>query len=219
VLYFLRQIFFLLLQLYSFNENCGKAHSAININIIVRMVNIVNDDTYFSEREQGLLPQDKDNITQHFWPGFAALIERYIDNGLLTKAFPEYCHDFEVPVAVDIRLLSTTLEAEIRSVNRSVNRLPLKLNNLPDTLSGLDEVEFFYRYVAKPTHQEYHDYLHHNHLISFDQEAGQKDYLAEVNRLFRRNNLAFELKANGKVERLGPIILRDILASGLITFI
>ena len=62
------------------------------------MINIVNDGTYFSEREQGLLPQNEETITQPFWGGFAALIEQYASNGSLAEAFPEYCNDFPFPL-------------------------------------------------------------------------------------------------------------------------
>ncbi len=171
------------------------------------MVNVVNDDIYFSEREQGLPPQDKEHITKSFWDGFAALISQYINNGSFAEVFPVNCEDAPVPVAVDTNALFSLLVAEIPSINPC----PLNSNDLPDTLSALDVIQFFYHHVSKPT-RRYHPFFRHYDLLFFDKEAGREDYRKDVNRLFRRNNLAFELKANGEIERLGPIILRDILA-------
>ncbi|GAG54361.1 unnamed protein product, partial [marine sediment metagenome] len=44
-------------------------------------------------------------------------------------------------------------------------------------------------------------------------DAGEQQYLKDVNRLFRRNRLAFELQGDGKVVRLEPVVLREALAS------
>lgn len=174
------------------------------------MINTVNDDTYFSEREYGFSPQDEQEITQPFWGGFVALIINNLNNGSLAEVFPKNCDDQDkpLPIGSNTELVYLALKAEIPSFEQPLNQYVLL-----DTLSALDIVEFFYRHVSKPTQREYHSFLKHDHLRSFDKDSGQREYLESVNRLFRRNNLAFELKANGKVERLGPIILRDVLAN------
>ena len=59
----------------------------------------------------------------------------------------------------------------------------------------------------------YHPYLRHHHL-SFDREAGRSDFRARIERLFARNGLAYELRENGQVRRLGPPVLREALAEG-----
>ncbi len=178
------------------------------------MIIIVKDDTYFSERELGLPSQNIDEIGQQFWEGFVALIINNINNGSLAEEFPKMCDDPDkpLPIGSNAELVYVTLKAVIPSAISSSERT-LSQYVLPDTLSALDIVEFFYRHVSKPTQKEYHSFYNHNHLRSFDRDSGQREYLESVNLLFRRNNLAYELKANRKVERLGPIILRDILTS------
>lgn len=55
----------------------------------------------------------------------------------------------------------------------------------------------------------YHSYFSHSH-HDYDQEAGRKDLAEEVNRLFERNGIAFQLH-DGQVERLVPSVLQEIL--------
>jgi hypothetical protein len=178
------------------------------------MIIIVNDDTYFSEREYGFSPQDEQEVTQLFWGGFIALINNDINNGSLAEAFPKICDDPDkpLPIGSDTNSVYLALKAEIPSANSFFERT-LNAYVLPDTLSALDIVEFFYRHVSKPTQREHHSFYNHEHLRSFDKGGGQREYLENINRLFRRNNLAYELNANGKVERLGPLILRDTLTT------
>ncbi len=168
----------------------------------------MGDDTYFSERELGLPIQDKDEIGQLFWSGFVALVNRYIRNGSLAQEFPENCFDVRVSVGYDEQLLGKAFQAEIQSI-----AWPLNDWEIPDTLSVLNSVEFFCPYVSQPGQQTYHDFAKHFHLLSFDREAGLKNYRVDVNRLFRTSHLAYELQPDCKIHRLGPVVLRDILTN------
>ncbi len=83
---------------------------------------------------------------------------------------------------------------------------------VPPTLAVLDLLEFCHRVVAKPISRSFHSYYGHQHLV-FDPEVGQQDFIDEVNRILARNGLAYELKADGTVSRLAPLVLRDALGS------
>jgi hypothetical protein len=170
----------------------------------------VNDDTYFSEQEPGLPSQDKDEIGQQFWGGFVALVKKSISNGSLAEEFPKYCFDGPLTLACDEELLGLDLQAEIPSI-----AWPLKEWELPDTLSALDLVQYFCRYISRPEQTNYHDYGSHYHLSSSNRDGGLQDYQVKVNRLFRRSNLAYELQPNCKIRRLGPPILRETLAGAV----
>ena len=63
-----------------------------------------------------------------------------------------------------------------------------------------DLLEFTYEHVALPVSHGFHSYFGHHH-FEYDQEAGQRQFADEVNRLFERNGVAFQLK-DGQVERL-----------------
>jgi hypothetical protein len=80
----------------------------------------------------------------------------------------------------------------------------------PDTLLVLDFIEFVHASVAKPISGKYHDFFSHHHL-TFDQEAGQEDFRATVNRMFARNGVAFEMLPNGRIERVLPPVLGEEL--------
>lgn len=78
----------------------------------------------------------------------------------------------------------------------------------------LDFVEFCYRAVAKPIQGSHHSYFGHYHL-SFAPEEGKESFRADINRIFSRNNLAYELDKTGQVVRLAPAVLRESLSSAI----
>jgi len=168
------------------------------------------EDSYFSERELSLSHRNKEKIDQVFWGGFTALVQARIKDGSLAERFPLNCPDAPILIGSDEASIKLAFQAEFPSIE-----WPLNSNNLPDTLSVLDMVEFFYRDISKPIRKEYHSFYKQNHLLLFDQDAGQQQYLKDVNRLFRRNRLAFKLERDGKVVRLEPVVLRETLASAV----
>ena len=80
----------------------------------------------------------------------------------------------------------------------------------PDTLLILDFIEFVHAAVAKPIPGKYHDFFSHHHL-TFDQEAGQEEFRATVNRIFARNGVAFEMLSSGNIVRALPPVLGEDL--------
>jgi len=168
------------------------------------------EDSYFSERELGLPHRNKEKIDQVFWGGFRALVQTCMNNGSLAERFPLNCFDTPTPIGSDEASIKLAFQAEFPSIE-----WPFNSSNLPDTLLVLDMVEFFYRGISKPIRKEYHSFGKHYHLLSFDQDAGKQQYLEDVNRLFRRNRLAFKLERDGKVVRLEPVVLRETLASAV----
>jgi len=168
------------------------------------------EDSYFSERELGLQPRNKERIDKLFWGGFMALVQVRINNGSLAERFPLNCPDGPILIGSDEESIQQAFRAEFPSIE-----WPLNSSNLPDTLSVLDMVEFFYRDISKPTRKAYHPFFKHSHLLLFDQDSGKQQYIKDVNRLFRRNGLAFELQGDGKVVRLEPVVLREALVSAV----
>ena len=54
----------------------------------------------------------------------------------------------------------------------------------------------------------YHGFFKHHHL-SFDGDAARQEFQETINRIFRRNGLAYELDSPGRIERLAPPVLRE----------
>ena len=84
----------------------------------------------------------------------------------------------------------------------------------PRTLDILDLIEFCWRCIGKPERRSYHDYFRHHHL-TYDIDAGRAEFAEAINRIFRRGGLAYELTADGRIERLAPPVLREALSSAV----
>jgi hypothetical protein len=67
-----------------------------------------------------------------------------------------------------------------------------------------------YEHVAEALNPQFHSYWSHSH-FTYDQQQGQAKFETDVNRIFERHGLAFEL-ADGEVRRLVPVPLHQELA-------
>jgi hypothetical protein len=76
-----------------------------------------------------------------------------------------------------------------------------------------DAVEYSYEHVAEPSDPAHHSYMSHSHW-SYDQKKGRAKFQEDVNLLFQRNGLAFELK-DGEVKRIAPAVLHEALDQGV----
>ena len=85
-------------------------------------------------------------------------------------------------------------------------------DDLPDTIEILDLLEFCWRHIGDPIQGSSHSYFSHVHL-SFNRPLGQNKFCQQINSIFNRNQLAYTLTGEGRIERLGPPVLREELAS------
>jgi hypothetical protein len=168
---------------------------------------------YFSDREQGPRPRTEETISPAVWGGVVALVQPLITTGAFGSRFPEPCPDGHGPIGTDERALSLAVQAELPGLT-----WPLETTDqmgqrfAPDTFVVLDFVEFCHHSVAKPIQGSYHAFFGHHHL-SFDQEEGKDIFRTDINRIFFRNNLAYELDEAGEIVRLAPAVLRESLSS------
>jgi len=80
------------------------------------------------------------------------------------------------------------------------------------TLAILDFIQFCYRRVAKPIPGGYHPFFDHYHM-TFGQAEGREEFRHEINLIFARNGLAYELEESGDIVRLAPAVLQTELAA------
>ncbi|MFO0752645.1 MAG: hypothetical protein U0411_04890 [Thermodesulfovibrionales bacterium] len=173
---------------------------------------------YFSDREQGPRPRTEETISPAAWGGVVALIQSLVSSGAFGARFPAPCPDGQGPIGTDEHSLSLAVLAEMPGLNwplQTTERVEYELQAFaPDTLLALDLIEFCYRSVGKPIQGSHHSYFGHYHL-SFDIDEGRGAFRADINRIFSRNNLAYELGDAGQVVRLAPAVLRESLSSAI----
>ncbi len=160
---------------------------------------------YFSDREHGPRPRTEQEVSDRVWGGLIAVASALISAGAFGIDFPEECPDGEGISGTNDHMMQLALGAEIPSLPWPVN-----VRDLPPTLAVMDFLEFCHLHVAEPIRGSYHSFFRHHHL-SFDREQGQAKFRQQVNRIFSRSGVAFELQSNGQVQRLAPPILREAL--------
>lgn len=161
--------------------------------------------TYFTDREYGARPPTIDIIDERLWAGLYSLIQTRIGNGSFGLRFPEQCPDGNGPCGCDEQAFRRVLGAEVPWIE-----WPLSPSDVPDTPVILDLLEFCASTVGEPIQGSYHSYFGHHHL-SWDRDASLARFVADVNLLFRRNALAYELTSTGQARRLLPQPIADAL--------
>jgi hypothetical protein len=177
---------------------------------------------YFSDRQRGSNPRTEDVISPAVWGGVVALIQSLIATGAFAFKFPELCPDGAGVSGTDENPLSLAVQAEMPGLTWPLNTtirvedgfLSEETPFAPDTLLILDFIEFCYRSIAKPVQGSYHSFFRHYHL-RFDPEAGREEFREDVNRIFARNGIAYELQQGGQIIRVLPPVLGHDLTSGL----
>jgi len=177
---------------------------------------------YYSDKEVGPKPRKEEKISPTAWGGIVALIQSLISTGAFGYSYPEICQEGTVTVGTDVHAFSLALKAEIPDIEwpfetskRVVGGYPqLKEPYAPNTLSILDLIQFSYKAVANPIQGKYHDYHSHYHL-SFDEQAGKRDFIIKINSIFSRNGIVYQLNPGGSIERLAPPVIRETLAKSI----
>lgn len=136
------------------------------------------------------------------------LIKARVDENWFGEQFPENCPDGSDNIGCNIQ----KLQAALAGYNVIWPRdWPDYERRVPTDPQIFDLLEFSYEHVAVPKSYGYHPYFHHDHL-SYDADAGRERFAHDVNRIFERQGLAFELK-EGEIVRLAPTGLQEALAS------
>lgn len=173
---------------------------------------------YFSDRENGPRARTEQVITHTVWAGLVGTVQGLINSGAFGLRFPERCPEGSAICGCDPNALAAIVQAEMPGLDWPLETKRIVEDGFmsehqpfaPDTLLILDFIEFVYASVAKPIPAKYHDYLSHHHL-TFDQQVGQEELRATVNRIFARNGVAFEMLSAGRIVRVLPPVLGEDL--------
>lgn len=165
--------------------------------------------SYFTDREFGARARSIDTIDQRVWGGLHALIRTRLADESFGYRFPDQCPDGYGMSGCDSQSFDRVLLAEVPGIE-----LPLLWDSPPDTPVILDLLEFCAASVGQPVQGSYHSFFRHHHL-SWERESGLASFVADVNLLFSRNGVAFELTPDGQACRLLPAPLAEALSSTL----
>lgn len=175
-------------------------------------------NTYFSDRERGPSPRINEEITARAWVAIVITIQNLIRGEAFAAAFVYDCPDGRGIAGTDLRALSLMIQAEIPELNwpSDIRFLSEYISSTqqPSTLAILDLIEFSCRNIAKPIQEDFHTFFGHHHL-AFDREEGQRSFRQNIERIFARNGLAYELQENGQIIRLAPPILQESLQASV----
>ena len=163
---------------------------------------------YFSDRHHGPPARVATEIPEALANGITGLTRNRANDGSFGLEYPEQCPDGRGPAGTDTRALREALAAH-RLYDIFGPGVPP-----PTTLELLNLIEFTSEKIAEPERAGHHGFFDHPHLV-FNQEQGRAKFRAEINRIFDRNGIAFELLANGEVQRLAPEVLRQALSQAV----
>ena len=163
---------------------------------------------YFTDRNLGARPRTATEIDERVRRGIIGLLRTRANDGSFGLEYSEQCPDGRGPTGTDIQALRDALAA-----HRLFNFLDLGANE-PSTPEVLDLIEFGYEKIAEPQRGDFHGFFGHYHL-GFAQAEGRAAFRQEINHIFERNGIAFELMDTGRVERIAPEGLREALAQAV----
>lgn len=161
----------------------------------------------FTERLGLTQPRVKEELDAEAAIGLLAIIEARINENWFGEAFPTECQDGGHNTGCDNSKLRKALGAYdvIWPADWSDRE-----GQVPADPYIFDLVEFSYEHVALPKAYGFHSFFSHDHL-GYDREAGRAKFTEDINRVFERRGLAFEL-IHGEVTRIAPTGLQKALA-------
>src|SRR5581483_9289266 len=164
---------------------------------------------YFSDRSFGPPPRVLTDMDETLRGAIVEVIRGRADDGSFGAEYPDRCPDNPSVIGTDTRALRAAIIA--RALHNPFQREA----DVPTTLQVLDLIEFGYEKIAQPRRRGgIHPYYDHYHL-EFDRDAGRAAFREEMNQIFERNGIAFELRGTGRIERIAPEGLRDVLSEAL----
>jgi AbiJ N-terminal domain 4 len=160
----------------------------------------------FSERHGQVKPRVSETLDETTRNALLTLLAARIDEEWFGMSFPDKCGDGYAYAGTDFTKLRETMKGYGLLWPADIDR-----QNPPDDGHIFDLLEFSYEFIAEAKDPSYHSYMSHSH-YSYDRDAGREKFAYDVNRIFERNGMTFEL-VHGEVIRIAPAALHESLAS------
>lgn len=162
----------------------------------------------FTERHGAARPRIAEALDEATRNGLLALVSARIDEEWFGLAFPSKCGDGYAYAGTDLQKLEQTMKGYSVVWPRRIAD-----DDPPSDGQVFDLLEFAYEVIAEAKDPYYHSYMSHSH-YSYDRETGREKFTHDVNRMFERNGMAFELKG-GEIQRIAPDVLHEDLAASV----
>lgn len=170
----------------------------------------------FTERHGSAKPRTREVLGDDVRDAILALVQARVEEEWFGEAYPERCADGYPRAGTDIPKLRAALKGYalrlpslLERPNSAWPELSTPKPMAPSDAEVFDLLEFSYEMVAEPHDRGYHSFMGHTH-YSYDKARGQDRFAADVNRIFERNGIAYELR-DGEVRRLAPDKLHEAL--------
>ena len=161
----------------------------------------------FTERHGQGKPRTSEILDDAARTGLLGLVSSLIDQDWFGLSFPAKCPDGTANAGCDTHNLRTMM-AGYGVIWPQGGR-----EDMPSDGQVFDLLEFTYETVAFPLKGGWHDYYRHHH-FDYDQPQGRGRFQSDVNRIFERNGIAYELK-DGEVIRLVPAAIEATLHAAI----
>lgn len=163
----------------------------------------------FTERQGIIKPRVAEKLDDTTRSALLTLVRARMDEEWFGLAFPYKCGDGYAYAGTDLDKLENT----IAGYGLLSPRQQIDPDAPPADSAIFDLIEFSYEHVAEALDPQYHRYMSHSH-YTYDQESGRQKFASDVNRIFERNGMGFEL-LDGEVSRLAPAVIDQSLLETL----
>lgn len=163
-------------------------------------------ELYYTQRQKRIRQAPNPQVGADFWAAFRAYIDRLSTDNYFCKEFPSECGD-GLHMYRDDQAIAARLREELGHIE-----WPISPNMSPKSERILDLIEFFYKYVAEPTKQWFHNWCGNLHPEEYDIYKGHREYTAQVNVLLKRFNHPYKLR-KGRIVHIGSEVIDDWIAA------
>ncbi len=164
----------------------------------------------FTERQGIRKPRVAETLDATTRDAILTIVRARMDEEWFGLLFPNKCIDGYAYAGTDF----SRLEATMAGFGLLWPRQDIDPEEPPTDGRIFDLIEFTYEHIAEALDPEHHSYGNHSH-YTYDQDNGREKFAEDVNRIFERNGMAFEL-IDGEVQRLVPAPLQLDLAQSIV---
>lgn len=167
----------------------------------------------YTDRNGESSPRIFSRIQPSVWNGILMLLEKYKSNNSLSISFPQTCPDNDsIICGFNSHLFDTAIQAYIPKIKNKLNPVSTSMfefdgilnyeSGVPSDEVIMDLLEYVYINIVDFKITGSHSFFGHDHICSREGNNERDKFVNDVNALFQRNSLAYEMKANGKIERI-----------------